>query len=231
MRSKTLKGIFDNFLNILYPPKCIACAKVLPHDTQLHVCILCHAKLEFVDEKVHGDFDFLYVRSFFEYSDILRGIILEIKFGKKAHKMISLADVALSFTEDISGDYLNFDAIVPVPLHANRLKERGFNQAEVFARKVADAWGLSYRGDLCIRKTDTIPQAMMSADNRRGNVSDVFSITEDADVSGKKFVLVDDVFTSGETLNSLARTLKEYGAEAIVCVTICTAYTKVTKFD
>ena len=225
MQSKTINGIFASFLNILYPPKCIACAKVLAHDALLHVCATCFVKLEFVDEKIYGEFEFEYVRSFFEYSDILRGIILEIKFGKKEYKMTGLADIILNFAKDISNDYENFDVIVPVPLHANRLSERGFNQAEVLAKKLADAWGIPFCGDLCIRKVDTIPQAMMTMDNRHDNVADVFSIAEGADVSGKKIVIVDDVFTSGETLNSLAQTFKKQGARSIVCVTACTAYT------
>lgn len=231
MKLKTLKSIFYNFLNIIYPPKCIACAKVLTHDVSFHICTSCYPKLEFTDEKVVGEFAFSHIRSFFEYNDILRGIILEIKFGKKEYKMINLTDIALSFCGDISSNYKDFDAIIPVPLHTNRLKERGFNQTEVFARKVAEAWELPFCGDLCIRKIDTIPQAMMTMDNRHDNVFDVFSITEGADVSGKKFVLVDDVFTSGETLNSLARTLKKRGASSIVCITMCTAHSKSTKFD
>ena len=231
MQLKTINSIFASFLNILYPPKCIACAKVLAQDTLLHICASCQTKLEFVDEKAYGDFAFLHVRSFFEYSDILRGIILEIKFSKKAYKMDSLADVALSFICDFSNDYAGFDGVIPVPLHANRLRERGFNQAEVFAKKIAEAAGLPLCCDLCIRTVDTVPQAMMNMDNRQGNVSGVFSIAEGADVFGKKFVLVDDVFTSGETLNSLAHTLRECGAKSVVCITACTAYAKPTKFD
>jgi len=203
----------------------------LTHDTLLHICKACHTKLEFVDEKVYGKFEFEYARSFFEYNDIMRGIILEIKFGKKEHKMVSLADIILSFAKDISNDYKNFDAIIPVPLHKNRLNERGFNQAGVLAKKIADAWRIPFCGDLCIRTIDTIPQAMMSADNRHDNVADVFSVVEGTDVTEKRIMIVDDVFTSGETLNSLARTFKEHGARSIVCVTACTAYTGSSKFD
>jgi len=214
----------DGFLNLLYPPKCIACVKVLTHDVKVKICGACFSKLELSDEKVYGEFYFEHVRSFFEYSDMLREIILEIKFGKKAHKMVNLAEVALEFWRDDADEYAGFDAVVPIPLHVNRLRERGFNQAGVFAKVVAKNLELPLCDDLCIREKDTIPQAMMTMDNRHTNVLDAFLVVDDERVLGRSFVLVDDVFTSGETLNSLAKSLKDKGAKKIVCITVCTAY-------
>ena len=228
MQSKPqyLKNIFNNLLSLIYPAKCIACAKVLNHGTPLHICKPCLSKFEFADERVYGEFDFDYARAFFEYNDILRGIILDIKFGKKAHKMVSLANIAVSLAQEFGGEYEGFDSVVPVPLHAKRLKERGFNQAKVLAEVIAEGLNLPMDNNICIRKVDTMPQSMMDRENRRDNVADVFAIADGIDVSGKRFVLVDDVFTSGETLNSLAAVFKASGAESVVCICVCIAHTK-----
>jgi len=225
---QALTSILNGLLNLIYPAKCIACAKVLIHGSSLHVCELCFPSFEFVDERVYGEeFDFDYARSFFEYSDILRRVILDIKFGKKVHKMVSLADIAMTVAGDITYEYEEFDAVIPVPLHANRLKERGFNQAKLLAKTIANSANLPMDDDICVRIVDTMPQSLMSSSNRQDNVADVFRVMDGAEVRGKSFVLVDDVFTSGETLNSLARALKERGAEKIACITVCIAYTRV----
>ena len=223
-----LNNILESLLNLIYPAKCIACAKVLPHGVSLHVCEPCFPKLEFINEKTRGNFHFDYNTSFFEYNDTLRRIILDIKFGKKAHKMVSLANIAVNADGSLATKYIDFDAVVPVPLHANRLKERGFNQAHVLAKVIAKAANLPLDDNICMRTVDTMPQSMMHSSHRHDNVHDVFKIRDGADVSGKNFVLVDDVFTSGETLNSLAAAFKDDGAEAIVCITACMAYTKTT---
>jgi len=149
-----------------------------------------------------------------------------MKFGKKSHKMSDFAEIVLDIARPLAGDYEHFDAIVPVPLHPNRERERGFNQSLIFARLIADTLKLPLDDSLCIRIIDNMPQSIVPPENRRDNVRGIFALTENALVTGKNFLLIDDVFTSAETLSSLARTFKESGANEVSCIAACTAHSK-----
>jgi len=179
-----------------------------------------------VNAKVHGEFDFDYTISFFEYNEVAREIIRDMKFGKKAYKMSDFAEIVLDFAQLLTSDYANFDRVIPVPLHPNRERERGFNQSLLFARLIADRLNLPLDDDICIRIIDNMPQSMVDSQNRRDNVRGIFKLNENAKVAGKNFLLIDDVFTSGETLSSLARTFKEGGANEVACIAACTAHSK-----
>ena len=102
------------------------------------------------------------------------------------------------------------DAIVPMPLHPQRLAERGFNQAVELARPLAAALGVPLLLDACQRPQATPPQAELAHKARRANVRNAFACTQD--FSGQRLLLVDDVMTTGASLDECARTLKLHGA-------------------
>lgn len=102
------------------------------------------------------------------------------------------------------------DAIVPMPLAATRLRERGFNQAQELARLLARECGVPMRHDACRRVSDTAPQAALPWRERARNIRRAF--VSDADLSGLRIAIVDDVITTGATLNELAGNLKRAGA-------------------
>ena len=102
------------------------------------------------------------------------------------------------------------DAIVPMPLAAARLRERGFNQAHELARHIGRTLGLPVLGSACRRVTDTAPQAALPWAERARNVRAAFVC--DIDLSGKRIAVVDDVMTTGATLNEVAGNLKRAGA-------------------
>ncbi|MBU0752489.1 MAG: ComF family protein [Gammaproteobacteria bacterium] len=106
------------------------------------------------------------------------------------------------------------DLIVPLPLSPRRLRERGFNQAAEIARPMAGALGLPLLLDGCRRILDTAPQAMLPWKERRKNVRHAFACG--LDLTGKSVLVVDDVMTTGATLDEFARLLKNHGA-ARVC--------------
>jgi ComF family protein len=105
------------------------------------------------------------------------------------------------------------DLILPMPLHPARLTSRGFNQALEIARPIARHGGVPLVPDLARRTLDTAPQASQALDARHKNIKGAFAC--DADLSGRHIALIDDVMTSGATLNELARTLKRAGAAQI----------------
>ncbi len=106
------------------------------------------------------------------------------------------------------------DCILPLPLHPRRLAERGFNQAQEIARPLARRLGLPLLTFACERRLDTAPQASLPWEERRRNVRGAFECR--LDLSGRSVAVVDDVMTTGATLNELARTLKKHGAARVI---------------
>ena len=105
------------------------------------------------------------------------------------------------------------DAIIPMPLAAARLRERGFNQAHELARRIGHALALPVMTNACRKVTDTPPQAALRWTERARNVRGAFVC--DADLSGKRVAIVDDVLTTGATLNELAKNIKRAGAAQV----------------
>ena len=105
------------------------------------------------------------------------------------------------------------DLLVPMPLHPARLKVRGFNQAHEIARLLSAKLSIPLDGSLCRRVLDTRPQAGLKLKERAGNLRGAFSCV--GDVSGKQVVLVDDVMTTGASLNELAKVVRANGATQV----------------
>lgn len=112
------------------------------------------------------------------------------------------------------------DQVMPVPLHRRRLRQRGFNQALLLANVVADAFALRLVYDNLHRVRNTRPQVELSGEERSWNVRDAFRLDRPAEVEGDRILLVDDVFTSGATMNECARILKEAGQEHVIAFTL-----------
>lgn len=106
------------------------------------------------------------------------------------------------------------DMLVPVPLHDRRLRERGYNQSMEIARVLAKLTGVQAAADLCVRVRDTAAQLELPWKERSDNVRDAFSCRQA--VEGKRIAVVDDVMTTGATLNAVAASLKRFGAARVV---------------
>jgi ComF family protein len=110
------------------------------------------------------------------------------------------------------------DMVIPVPLHANRQRERGYNQAELLARAFARLQGLPVRNDILKRARATEAQTRLARVERRRNVAGAFALTSPtaaAAVHGKRIVLVDDVTTTGSTIDAAAEPLRAAGATSV----------------
>jgi ComF family protein len=107
------------------------------------------------------------------------------------------------------------DLLLPMPLSAARLRQRGFNQAAELARVVAARMALPLRADLARRTRDAVPQAALPLDQRHANVREAFAC--DGDLDGARVAVVDDVMTTGASLGALAQALRRAGAAQVVC--------------
>jgi len=163
------------------------------------------------------------VRSPYRYAGAIRQAILALKYGG--------IKAGASQLGDLLGDYLLAypipgDVVVPVPMHDSRLKERGYNQSDLLARRVAHRCQLRYEPKALVRTRSTDPQAGIADQNQRTiNVAGSVTKAPGLDVTDMKIVLIDDVATTGSTLEECARTLKQAGAESVWCLTLARSST------
>lgn len=113
------------------------------------------------------------------------------------------------------------EVLVPVPVHKKKLQTRGYNQAEVLARRLAREMGLPVDTDLITRKKNTLPQKELSPEERRKNLRDAFALSHPGKkLRYRRILLVDDIYTTGSTVDVLAALLKEAGAEEVYFVAV-----------
>lgn len=143
-----------------------------------------------------------------------------LKYNYIEEALFPLQSLFHSFLVENSFVFENIDGIHPVPLHARRLAERGFNQCEKIARFIHQETGLPLIQALK-RVSFTQPQVGLSQEQRQKNVQNAFLLT--APVEGRKILLIDDVYTTGSTLQECARALKEKGASEVHGFTLARA--------
>ncbi len=165
-------------------------------------------------------FFFARSRSLVVYDDAARKIVHAVKY---ASTHAALGDLAmLSAEEEIFRRHLENSTLVPVPLSRQGLARRGYNQSEIFARELAKRIAGTRVEKLLVRTRDTGTQTKLSAISRRLNVRGAFAVpakfAEKID-AGTRYVLIDDVFTTGSTLSECARALKKSGAKNVFAAT------------
>lgn len=164
------------------------------------------------------------IRAFVRFKDPLPLIIHAFKYqGKKSLGKLLGERLALIVKSE---PYMqNADLIVPVPLHSVRKRERGYNQSEILAKKVSEETKIKFI-DLLVRRKNTKTQTTLSPEERKKNVEDAFYIKEDLInlVKGKKIIVVDDVMTSGATLEACANPLLKHGAEEVYGLIVAGAW-------
>ena len=158
-----------------------------------------------------------------QYADPLRGLILRYKYHRRAEIAAVLGRI-LAERLAMAPWADTVDLIVPVPLHWTRQAGRGYNQAELLARAVADADGRRRVRRRLLRVRPTPHQSRLPAGERRRNVRGAFQVgRRAADLKGKNVLLVDDVMTSGTTVAECTEVLKDAGAAAVYVAVIATA--------
>lgn len=169
-----------------------------------------------LSQPFEGTRNISYILSPFEYKGAARNAIVKLKFnGCRAYAPLMAY---------MMRDYLNsfniwkkFDMIIPVPLHAERILERGYNQSELICKYIAEYIGLPMRTDVLARIRATKRQSTLNAKERIVNVKEAFDCSKN--LSGKHMLLFDDICTTGNTLNACAEALAKAGAEKICALT------------
>lgn len=149
----------------------------------------------------------------FPYSFPLDRMIQKLKYGHQLALARWFGERLVAACPNLTGDL-----IIPMPLHDRRLAERGFNQALEICRPLARHLGIAIDHAACTRLRETLPQEGLSLRERRRNLKNAFACS--ADLSGRHVVLVDDVVTTGASVDECARTLRLHGAAQITVLAI-----------
>lgn len=176
-------------------PLCPVCALPAPEGA---ACGACQASPPHFDASIAA----------FRYAFPVEHLVQELKYRHRLPLAGWLAE-ALMGRVAAAG----VDCLIPLPLSAQRMRERGFNQAQEIARPLAHRLGRPLVSDACARVRDGAPQASLPWKERQANIRHAFECR--LDLTGKAIAVVDDVMTTGATLNEFARTLKRHGAARI----------------
>jgi len=157
-------------------------------------------------------------RSSFIYDDFSKQLIFDLKFHDKTQNANILANLLFSAGHDIWQK--NPDLLLAVPLHRLRLLQRRYNQSALLVKYLSRKTGISADYTSFIRAKNTIPQVELSGNARRNNLRHAFMVKYPQNIKDKKIVLVDDVRTTGSTLNECAKVLLKAGAKEIYALTL-----------
>jgi ComF family protein len=149
-------------------------------------------------------------------------LIHRFKYGRKTHvgKMLGRFMADYSYPVFIPQD---FTLIMPVPLHPARLRKRGFNQSVILARELSKKLSIPMDFMTLKRSVDTEPQVHLGKRERASNVKGAFAVSNSDKITGHKILLVDDVYTTGSTVNECARVLTTNGASSVAILTLARA--------
>jgi len=156
------------------------------------------------------------------YDGVAQDAIALFKYGSRQLLAGPLAALMAEFAER-EIDLTRYDAIVPVPLHRARRRERGFNQSEELARDLSERFPFLRVHNALVRVRETPQQTRLRYDERRRNIKGAFAVGQDGDCRGKTLLVVDDVITTGATAEECARTLRRGGAKQVDVLAVARA--------
>lgn len=155
----------------------------------------------------------------FQYSGEIRNIILNYKFNEKSYVYNTFVEL-IKNNEKICAQIKKYDIIIPVPISKKRLNTRGYNQSALIAKKIAKMLNLCYKENVLVKIKDNKPQSEMGQEKRKSNVKGVYTIKNKEKIYQKKILLIDDIFTTGNTVNECAKVLIENFASSVGIFTI-----------
>jgi ComF family protein len=210
--------MINDFISLFYPSVCAACGNSL-YKHEKAICNKCYVnipKTNFLNEKEHALYQKFYGR--FLFNDVTA--FYQFKKGNRTQKLMHAlkykgnSDVGIVtgtwFGNELikHKNYLDADIIIPVPLHPKKLQKRGYNQSSMIAKGLSVSMNIPYREDVLVRNTFTNTQTKKDSFDRWQNVEAIFDLKNAEAIENKKIILVDDVITTGSTIEACVAKLK-----------------------
>lgn len=190
----------------IYLSKCEICSIPFEYELEQEICINCQIKQPFYDKSLY----------LYEYNRIIKRIISRIKFSDKTHLIKIIAQILYkSFAQEIKQcDFITF-----VPMHRKRLNQRYFNQSALIAKYIGKLSDKRILYNLLIRQKFGEAQSRLTRSQRLKNVVNAFTIGDDSGTKNKKIILIDDVYTTGATVNECSKLLRKAGVKEVIVLT------------
>ncbi|HOX21403.1 MAG TPA: ComF family protein [Candidatus Paceibacterota bacterium] len=232
----------ENFvLDCVFPTYCLGCGRFLKSEAKTHLCPDCRNKISVnsglfcpicFKRIAAGNFnkcrhsakasslDFLGIAVSYE-NPLVRELIHKYKYGFAKEISQTLSEILIRYWEKTCPDDLKRYCLVAVPLHRQRFNWRGFNQSEELAKILSQRLSLPLNNNCLIRRKKTASQAeIKDFQERKNNLQNAFSLKNQGPLENKNIILLDDVFTSGATMEAAAAALKSGGAKRIIGLAI-----------
>lgn len=228
----------DNILRIIYPSRCPICERIIDYGKPRLVCEKCRGEIKYICEPCckkcgkplivreqeycydcsRHSHEYTRGLSLWVYNKEIQKSIYNFKYNNKREYASFYVNELLRYhREKIIG--WNAQCIIPVPIHKAKMRERGFNQAELLAKELGKQLELPVNDKLIIRCKETTPQKQLNSKERKNNLKKAFKISNN-DVKLKKVILVDDIYTTGATIDSISAVLKKAGVRDVYFVSI-----------
>ena len=222
--------IVEDFVSLFFPRYCLACSRALVKGEEV-LCTAClselpktnyHLEMENpVKNRLAGRLPLKHGWAFLKFrkSGVVQNLLHQLKYNNHPEVGVRLG---LSYGKELvlSGFAREFDLIVPVPLHSSRKRQRGYNQSAKFAAGLGQAMQIEWDESISVRTQSATTQTRKSKEERWENVKNVFSVDSHSKISGKRILLVDDVITTGATLEACGQHLVSFGCGelSIACI-------------
>jgi len=230
--------MLEKILDFIYPRRCISCDQIISASKE-HLCDNCKIFFKYIEEAmcvccgglvrqenvkcrdcIENDKLFTKNIPIFVYEDLVQDAIYRFKYGKKAHLGKGLGSIMAERLFQMPNFLENLDYIVPIPIHRNRMKTRGFNQAELLAKEISKVSGIPMGKNLIVRIRDTAPQSKVSFSGRKNNLKGALEVNKRYALENKSILLVDDIYTTGNTLNACCEVLYKVGVKEVRATTL-----------
>lgn len=221
----SIKNYLKDFFNLFYPSICFACGNHL-YDGEDSICIACRVSLPYTfDEnesnnkcarvfkgrvKINGASSLFYFKKKSKVQNLLH--YLKYKGSEGVGLVLGNIHAELLMKSSI---FKEIDLIIPVPLHPNKFKMRGYNQAALLAKGYAEVMKVEYLENILVRVKNTSTQTHKSRFERYENMNNVFECKQIEQLRNKNILLIDDVITTGSTLEACAEVLIKYGCSGV----------------
>ena len=232
--SRTISDLAWKILDIIYPPFCCGCGSVGSEICQdcfalIHVinrtnlCIICGDQTDNLPyctncSEKHPEFNEL--RSWGEYANVLKEAIHRLKYDRG----FGVINYFIQPMCDLIRDWnILFDFITPVPLSSSREKQRGYNQSALMAKPISVNLSKPYFPKAIKRIRNTVSQINLNAIQRKNNLKNAFFADHEI-CRNKSILLLDDITTTGTTINECAKALKQAGAKSVYCITLARTF-------